>query len=40
MVVLKEIKRKNYLKGTKAARILYYFAAGMVGFTALLGIPL
>ncbi|GFS05869.1 hypothetical protein ElyMa_004692900 [Elysia marginata] len=40
MVVLKEIKRKDFLKGTKAARLLYYVGAGMIGFTALLGIPL
>ena len=40
MVVLKEIKRKDYLKGTKAAKVLYYFAAGMIGLTALFGIPL
>lgn len=40
MVVLKELKKRDLIKGTKTARLLYYFAAGLIGITALLGIPL
>uniref|UniRef100_A0A0B7AK42 Uncharacterized protein n=1 Tax=Arion vulgaris TaxID=1028688 RepID=A0A0B7AK42_9EUPU len=39
MIQLKEIKSKEYMKGTRAFRAQLYVYIGMIGFTAICSVP-